>query len=239
MDATFEPSTIYVSIDALFDTRAAVLATFSAEQLETAITKGYYDRVVDSFEGIDDEAFKLAYSKRDKAILTNAMITPVIDFIQYFTKQTLIALLNSPYRRQPKLVLNTFPYVLTKEEDQAIITGLRAVTEKMIDIEIIHVTLDNLTPDYVRKNYVAMVMYDYWNWLEIHSVNRNLVESKCQNIALIGPRLIKSREAAKQLEDQDAFSAIESYTGLFIKLQLDPANMFCVDLPRLQKSKAQ
>ena len=237
MEATFEPSTIYVSIDALFDTRAAVLATFGERELEVAIATNYYDREVDEFEGIDTEAFKAAYATRDKTILKNAMVTPVIGFIQYFTKQTLLAVVNSPYRRQPKMVLNTYPYKLTEDENLVLITGLRAATDHLIDIEITHAPHDDITPDYIRKNFVTLVMYDYWNWLEVHSVNRNLIESKCQNIALIGPRLIKSREAAKKLEGQDAFTAIEAYTGLFIKLNLYPANMFCVDLPRLQKSK--
>ena len=235
MDTEF--STIYVDLDALFDTRVAVLETFGTEAMEQAVVRGYYYRVYDEFEGISTEQFKERYLNRDASILKKALVTPVARLIHLFGKQTLSAYIGSPYQRQPKVVLNTFPYKLSLSDDRALIAGLRAVTKNLLDIEIIHHPLEQITPTHVRQTYASMVMYSYWEWLDVHSLNRNLVESKCQQVALIGPRLVKSKEAAKKLEGQDVFTAIETYTGLFIKLQLYPANVFCVDMDRLNELK--
>jgi len=232
----FEASTIYVDIDALFDTRAATLNTFGLEQARVAIASGYYDRLYDEFEGIDRASYLEAYQKRNVLTLKDAMVTPVARMIYLFAKQTLEALVASPYRRQPKVFLNVYPYQLEEETVRYIVAGLRAVTKNTIDVEVGYLTLEEITPRYVKQNYAVMVMYEYWNWLEVHAQNENLTQTQCPQVTLIGPRLVKSKEAAQKLSGQDVFTAIETYTGLFIKLQLYPVNVFCVDLNRL-KSK--
>lgn len=233
----FEASTIYVDIDALFDTRAATLNKFGIESAKKAIASNYYDRIYDEFEGIETTAYIEAYQRRDILTLKDAMVTPVARMIYLFAKQTLEALVSSPYRRQPKVFLNTYPYRLEEETVRYIVAGLRAITKNIIDVEVGYLTLEEITPRYVKQNYAVMVMYAYWDWLETHSQNQNLTQTQCPQVTLIGPRLVKSKEAAQKLSGQDAFTAIETYTGLFIKLQLYPVNVFCVDLNRLKDVK--
>lgn len=228
-------ATIYVDLDSLFDTRAAVMAQFGMDIVEKNITGDYYERVYDEFEDIDPEAWKEAYASRNSNTLREAMVTPVARILHMFGKQTIAALIGSPFRRQPKVVINTYPYKLGHASIEAIISGVKAVTKGVLDIEVITVPLDVLTPSYVKTNYVTMVMYSYWEWLEVHSLNRNLVDEQCPAVTLIGPRLVKSKEAALKLTGQDVFTAIETYAGLFIKLQLHPIDVFCVDIDRIKK----
>lgn len=233
----FEASTIYVDIDALFDTRAATLNKFGIESAKKAIASNYYDRIYDEFEGIETTAYIEAYQRRDILTLKDAMVTPVARMIYLFAKQTLEALVSSPYRRQPKVFLNIYPYRLEEQTIRYMVAGLRAITKNTIDVEVGYLTLEEITPRYVKQNYAVMVMYAYWDWLETHSQNQNLTQTQCPQVTLIGPRLVKSKEAAQKLSGQDAFTAIETYTGLFIKLQLYPVNVFCVDLNRLKDVK--
>lgn len=230
----FEASTIYVDIDALFDTRAATLNKFGIERAKVAIASNYYDRIYDEFEGIETDTYFKAYQSRDVLTLKDAMVTPVARMIYLFAKQTLEALVSSPYRRQPKVFLNTYPYRLEEETVRYIVAGLRAITKNIIDVEVGYLTLEEMTPRYVKQHYAVMVMYAYWDWLEVHAQNQNLTQTQCPQVTLIGPRLVKSKEAAQKLSGQDVFTAIETYTSLFIKLQLYPVNIFCVDLNRLK-----
>lgn len=232
-----QTSAIYVDLDSLFDTRLAVLHNLGIKGLDRVITSQYYDRTYDEFEGIETEIFKEAYEKRNLDTLVNALITPVARHLYQFGRQTLIALVASPYRRQPKVVVNIHPYVLSPESEHFIINGVRAVTKNIMDVELISVPLESLTPSYVKQNYVQMVMYAYWEWLECHAANGLLAETQCPEVTLIGPQLVKSKKAALELKGVDVFATIESYTSLFIKLTLSPVSLFCVDLDRLKFMK--
>lgn len=232
--AEFETSSIYVDLDCLFDTRLATLATFSIEAVENAVANGYYSRLYDDFDGVDKAAFDEAYKKRSTQTLKNSLVTAVPEILKNFAKQTLVALVSTPFRRQPVAVVNTYPYRLSEEEVNLIIAGLSAATDKLLDIKVVHLAPEELTPSFIKANFVQVVMYSYWEWLDIHAENGNLTQVQCPNITLIGPAIVKDKDAAKALTGQDVFSALESYVGLFIKLTLFPINVYCVDLQRLK-----
>lgn len=233
----FETASIYIDLDSLFDTRMATLALMGVSAVESALADGYYNRFFDEFEGVDTEAFKERYAKRNSETLRQSMVTQNVELLRKFAKQTLVALVSSPLQRQPKAVVNTYPYELTESEIELIVLGLRAATKSMMDIEVIHVSLEKLTPSYVKANFVQMVMYSYWEWLDIHAGNGNLANTQCHNVQLIGPAIVKSREAARLLKGTSIFQVIESYTGLFIKLTLCPVSVYCMDLDRLKASR--
>ena len=113
--------------------------------------------------------------------------------------------------------------------------ALRNVTDGLLDVEIVRMPLEEITPTFVKENFVQMVMYSYWEWLEVHSTNGNLKETQCPSVTLIGPAIIKSKEAAKQLKGIDVFTVIEDYTGLFIKLSLRPVDLFCLSFNRFKE----
>ena len=232
------PSSLYVDIDALFDTRAGVLSSFGPDAVARAIADGYYLRETDEFSGIERDAFKARYARRDRTTLYESLTTPIVSQIRKFVHQTTMAAINSPYRKYAHIVLNTYPYVLNDDEQQNQILGLRAITKNQADIELIHEPLETLTPQYVKQHFVRLIMYAYWEWLEIHARSKALIESRCQSISLLGPRLMTSSEAVTQLRGTDAFTAIEKLTGCFINLCLLPVSEYCVDLPRFEAFRA-
>lgn len=236
-EVTFEAAAIYVDLDALFDTRLATLFQIRPELAESVLASNYFHRVHDEFEGVESTVFQEAYQKRDTATLKQAILTPVSRLINTFIRDTLLALMNSPYRRQPKVVVNLYPYQLSPESEAVLIEGLISMTGKMADIELIRVPYDEISPQYVKANYVQMVMYNYWDWLESQAVNKNWVDHQCPEVALFGPQLVKSKEAAKTLEGQPVFSSFEAGVGLFVKLVLLPVQMFCADLDRYAKTQ--
>lgn len=226
-------ATIYVSIDALFDTRLSILHAMDPAKLDPVVEEKYFGRKFDEFDGYNTKSFQDRYDKRDIAALKDAMITGIIPIISYFAKTTLKARVSTPFRRQPKLELNIYPYNLSEKAIKTIIHGLKIVTEGLIDIEVVRYSLEELTPSFVKSNYIDMVMYDYWNWLECHAKNKNFESVQCPEVTLIGPMLVKSREAWEECKAVDIFPIIEQYSSLFIKLVLYPVSYFCVDLERL------
>lgn len=235
----FEPISFYVDLDSLFDTRLSTLFLISPETAEKALKSGYYARSYDEFEGLSVEDYQKAYQARNLNTIRQGAVTCIVSVIRDFVKETITALLNSPLRRQAKIVVNTYPYQLTDEQAQNIIHGLAILTNKMADIEVIHMTLEELTPAYVKANFIQMAMYQYWDWLEVHSVNRNWVDTQCHHVTLYGPQLVKSKQAFDALKHKpNVFNDIESYTSLFIQLVLLPVHYFSADLRLYGKKTA-
>jgi hypothetical protein len=227
-----EQASIYIELDALLDTRLATLFQMDPVQTQRVIQTGYFSRLYDEFEGFDGDAFKQAYGQRNLSTLKDAVATQAIDFINFFSAQTLKALVTSPFRRQPRAVINVYPYPLDDTVIPVLIQGVRAATKRMIDIEVVYLPLEEVTPHLLKSHYVVAVMYAYWEWLEAHALNRNLEKVQCPEITLIGPALLKSKDAAHQLKEIDPFKVVERYTEPYIKLRLYPAEKFSYDFRR-------
>lgn len=230
-----ETASVYVDMDSLFDTRIATLQKFGIDVVAKNLSSGYYGRVSDEFEGIDQAQYLEAYNNRDKRTLFEAMVTPVSEILKNFAKRTLVALVASPYRRQPKVVVNLYPYRLTESEIKNLIAALAVVTDSLLDIEVTYKSMDELTPSYMKSTFVQVVMYHYKDWLEYHAKNENLIKTQCPNLIMVGPMLLASKEAARKVEGFDIFEAMESYSSVFVKLVLHPVNQFCVDLLRFKE----
>ena len=232
----FETASIYVDLDSLFDTRLATIHQFGLEKVAEVLSNGYFSRISDEFEGIDTETFQKAYQKRNALTLKNALITPVVELISQFAKQTLVALVSSPFRRQPKVSVNVYPYEIPEEAISSIIAGLRSVTNKLLDIEVISLSPEEVTPAFIKQNFVMVVMYDYVKWLDIHSENKNLLNTQCPQVMLIAPRLLKSKEVLRQVRLDTAIDALEKHTSIFINLMLYPVQTFCVNMDRMKET---
>lgn len=231
-----EFSTIYVDLDSLFDTRLSTLYQLDSQCVEGLLKHGYFGRDYDEFEGVDVEAYQKAYRARDASTIHHSSITDVPRIILYFAEQTLKARASTPFVTQPRLHLNLYPYTLPDEAVKAIMDGLKIVTKGLIDIEIINRPLEDITPSYVKETYAMMVMYEYWEWLEIHAANKNFETTFCPEITLIGPAIVRSKEAWEKVKAVDIYPIIEQYSSMFIKLMLYPVTTFSVNIERMVKS---
>lgn len=231
-----EFATIYVDLDSLFDTRLSVLYTLDSQRVAELLKHGYFGRDYDEFDGIDTEVYKKAYKERNVATIHHSSITGIPAVILYFAEQTLKARASTPFIMQPRLHLNIYPYTLPDEAIAVIIEGVRIITKGLLDIEIIDRPLDQITPSYVKDTYAVMVMYEYWEWLEIHSLNKNFESAFCPEVTLIGPAIVRSKDAWEQVKGVDIYPIIEQYSSMFIKLMLYPVTTFCVDIERMAKS---
>ena len=230
---------IYVSLDALFDTRLATLHALAPEQVPLIMGNGYFSRDYDEFEGVDVEAFNKAYQARDAKTIANSLVTDVPRMIKFFAEQTLKARVGTPLRMQPVARINVHPYKLPETALSAIIEGVRILTDNLIDIEIIDMPLSNLTPLHVKEKYASMIMYEYWEWLEIQSANKNLENTFCPEITLIAPAIVRSKKAWEEVKDVDVYSVIEEYSSMFIKLNLYPVSAFSVNIKRMVEAQGK
>ena len=229
----FKQGTFYVSIDALFDTRLAALMIMDPGLVDKAIQNDYHGRIVDQFSFVDNDELKGRLLSGDKAILKQAIVTPVLKLISRFIRQSLNSVVSSPIPIQPVVELNTFPYLLSSEEIEEMVLGLRAVTQNLADIKVVYIPIEELTPEYVKNNYIQMAMYSYWDWLNVHFEKRNFDKHTCAGVVLHAPAILKDQEAKRIFQNTDIFNTLEGYFSPFIKLNLVDVSYFCVDLKRV------
>lgn len=226
MAETKQDSVIFVELDTILDTRLATLFEFGDEVAKHNLLNGYHGRLMDVFKGVSESQYVEKYKNRNKSYLKNAIGTPILYFIKDFIKKTHQNSINSPFQLTPKIVINSYPYVLTDDEAEVIIKSVRDVTLGYADIQMVHMTHEEITPQYVRENLSILVIYEFHQWLEMHCANGNFKKTSCPEVGLIGPRVLFKRPPAGYKIEQDPFEAFETLAEPFIRLALFPAEHF-------------
>lgn len=218
-------STIMIELDTLFDTRLSVLAHMGDEAIKSAYNNHYHERPIDMFPNVDNEQFKQIYENRTKAILKHTMITPIADMVKEFAVKTLKHIATTPFHYKPKCIINIYPYKLSENEINVIISTMVHITNKLCDIEVVDMSPEQITPSFVKQHIAILVMYEYYKWLELHSVNGLFKKKTCPEVTLLGPRIyFKPKENTNS--DADPFAAMEEVMGPLIGLRLIPIDNF-------------
>jgi len=212
--------TIFTDLDSLLDTRAGCISTFGKDSLETNITPSYFDRLSDKFqiEGYGDR-----YKARDKSVLSNSSLTPIITLIMEFVASTLQNNLNSPHVFKPTVIINTYPYVLNDEESNLVIRIIVNKTKEHADVQLVFMDYDELTPAYVRNNVSLMVMYDGVNWLDTQADAGRFNKKACPEVGLIVPAIGTGPDPKM---DKNPFEIMETITAPIIGLKFLPVESF-------------
>lgn len=218
-------STIMIELDVLFDTRLSVLAAMGDDAIQAAYNNHYHERPIDMFPTIDNEQFKQIYETRTKAILKHTMITPIAEMVKEFSVKTLKHIASTPFHYKPKCIINIYPYDLSEKEVNVIISTMVHFTNKLCDIEVVNMTPEEVTPSFVKEHIAILVLYEYYKWLELHSVNGLFKKKTCPEVTLFGPRIyFKPKENTN--EAGDPFDAMEEVMGPLIGLKLIPIENF-------------
>jgi len=231
MTDRLEYSTIFTELDALLDTRIASLDKMGTDVLINVIGKNYHNRLADYFTDIDNDKFKEIYDNRDKEILKNAILTPISFLILDYAKKTINQISSTPFHYKPKLIVNIYPYDLTDDEITNLIKVLIHTTESLIDISIVKMPYEEITPMYVKRDISLLILYNYTEWLELHSANKAFNKTTCPEVTLLGPGIIFKKGSYKNETNLDPFAAIETLVAPLIGLKLLTIDLFSFILP--------
>ncbi len=225
-------SAIMIELDSLFDTRLATIFSFGVETTTTAFDEQYYNRQMDKFDGIDREVFQTRYRERTKAVLKDPLPTPMLQFVRQFVLETNASIYSTPHHMAAKVIINTYPYQLNESEELTILRTLTALLKGQADVEIVHMSFEELTPKYVKQNLSVLVLYEYHRWIEIHAVSNAFKHVTCPEVTLIGPMIIHgdlpTAENIKECKELNItpYQAVELVASPLIGLKLLPIEHF-------------
>ena len=227
-------SALFIEFDALFDTRLALINSYGEKALEEAIKANYFTRIIDRFPNIDYDEFQATYKNRNKTLLKDALITPIIYMLTDFVFGIVKNSINGPEALEPKIVLNTFPYVLSDEECKNIGDLIVEMTKGYALIEFVYKSPKEITPAYLRDSIDTVIMYDYTVWLETHSQTEVFKRVVIPSVSLLAPKLFFTNPSIATIgelerDNIDPFKIMMERTAPIIGLKLLPIHLFSIN----------
>lgn len=223
-----QASVFMVDLDSLFDTRHGTLVmNFFDETVKLFEAHKYHGYLDFSFNGfIDKEAFSQAYDARDKRALANSTLTLAIDIVRDFVLSISTADPNAPYVYYPKIVINTYPYQLTDEEKENIGIGISAYLKDKVEIEIVYMSYEELTVDFVADNLTVLMLFEYHKWLDAQANAGNFNKRACADVTLFGPEIFFKETPRSDKERKDTFLMLTNISRPFVNLELLSSSTF-------------
>ena len=232
---------VYLSADALFDLRLGTLVTISTDfALELTKDGKYFHRSSDIFSTpefgeLDKEIYDKVFESRKSMVLKNSLVTRILPFVVNLLVELLKQNDLLHVKKSIELDINTYPFTLSDEEAKELLTLIVGKMGKVVSINLIHLSDQELTPDYVVDNYVAMVMYKYHDWFNLY--NEEVKTRKLSGVGFYLPRVNFISEFTEEQKEKlrknkaDIFEIFAKAMRYFAMIQFAPVYLYSADLP--------
>jgi hypothetical protein len=210
----------FTEVDAWFDTTIATLGAMNPQRaIELMGTKDYTYRLFNEFEGFDHTEFEARWKARDRQILADALITRVPGLFADFLKRSQVETHSTPFQYDVELVLNFYPYRMTREEVAAICKKIYATFPVQFMIRPVFLTPKQINPMYIRTYIDVLALYNFNEWLGVHITNEDFVKYPCyekvMHAPLVFPRKIEGMGRKEFIQNvQNTISFLTPMIGL-------------------------
>jgi hypothetical protein len=192
---------VYLSLDALFDLRQGTLNCISPEfAAEVTSSETYFTREIDQFEtktfgSLSPAIYKKVFEKHGNLILRNSLMTKILTFVHSLFREFFKQAINTPFLSGVELEINTYPFILSAKEERDILECVVTHIGVNYSISLVHLSPAMLSPDVIRGNYVAVIMYDYVEWFNTHG--NAVVKVPMRDVGFYLPKLLFGRKFTK------------------------------------------
>lgn len=160
---------LLIGVDELLDTRGGTLILIDPKRAAELFHDVKYScRLVDQFEGIEDQEFKTKYENRDSTTLKASVLCHSYRLVQDFVHRVMNRNFNSPVKIECEIHINMWPYKLSEKEQDLIVKGLQSKFPYEVTIKAVNYSLEELKPDLIRENYDTVFLYEFFRWVEFH-----------------------------------------------------------------------
>lgn len=165
--------TVYVELDALLDTRLAVVSSIDQEAAVKLVrSPEYFTRDSDDFSaitGIPHEQYLEAWGKRNVDVLKRSLRTGMPTLLQELMTKLEIQEENTPFRQNTDLEVNIWPYTdLNPSEREMLCLSVMAHAGIQTIPRVVCYDPRELTPQRLRHKLSGMIIYNLRDWLQHH-----------------------------------------------------------------------
>jgi len=209
METEKRQASILVDLDSIMDTRIPVLFSISEKITQEVIHDGsYFKRKKDNFKNISADIFQPMYNNRTKLVLKLATPTELLRYLSNYIIEMKADLMHLELINETFLYINTFPYVLNNDELEYLKIGISNYLPD-INLKFVHMSISELTPEWVNNNLETLMLYDGLKWLEYHTATTAIMKHSMQNKILITPS-ISNGQISETLLTNDFFTELQS-----------------------------
>jgi hypothetical protein len=206
------------------------------------LSGNYHSRKDDKFPGVNVEAYKSMYANRDVETLALSTLTQVMPLLERMVTSLMKQAIVRPFHEGVRIVVNTYPYRLTEEDQQEVMEILAikmrgfSQVEIPFQLETVFQSDSELTPEYCISNFSAMLMYDYENWLATQQ--QALLRQPIPQVTLYAPAIYHVQtptdEQVRDMKLQFGWTPLEGLEkavrgGVFLELM--PIELFSIIKP--------
>lgn len=217
-----EPKGIYVDIDALFDTRFALLSVLSPELARGSFQDKYFTRKQDSFGFIPNRLFRQFYKKRNRDLLKLSRPTSIPTLIAEHIDTVKLTSLVEKVDGEVVVFINIFPYVLNDKEIEELRLSFLPYFVNCKNILIM--SKPNIRPEWISKNCMMMIKYDGIDWVNRNIANGELIRHQLMDTILYLPTLMDGKE---ELTEED-FEQVAKLALPCIRMEWLETRDFCI-----------
>lgn len=234
-----------VFIDALLDTRIATLSRMAPEAAAELFSREqsmYWKRTDDNFEVMTNGAvtqaeYLEAYAKRDVATLKHSSMTSLVLLLSGMVASLDTLRNNTPTVTSVRVDLNMWPYRLTPEQTELYATCVSAYAGMETPINPVFVPIESVTPDNMRNQWEAVILYDLDEWVTHHL--GSLTVNKIPRQTLIAPARSANEDVSpERLQKlgitEHPFAVVEREFAPMIGLDLLDGKYFSAIPPKWQ-----
>lgn len=162
-------NSVFVELDAILDTRLAVVSSLNPEAgAKLAGSLAYYRRRSDDFSsitGIPHEEYKEAYAKRTSDILRSSVMTGIPRILSRLIGDLEYEKHVSPTNAALEVEVNMYPYDIEYHVQQRICDALAHYCGKETIIKPVDLPMEHLPATYFKERFGGMVFYNANDWL--------------------------------------------------------------------------
>ena len=218
---------LYTDLDSLFDTRLPIAYMLSPVETSYQVESGrYHNRNRDNIGNISADILKSFYRYRTKNILQMANPTPIFSLLmeQYGILRTKLE--TAEERDKLKIYVNTYPYVLSLEEQNVLLIKLCSIFETN-NVELLHKSMSSLNDSWFYTNVGYIFMYNGLEWLEHETSSYSIMENPLVDKVLYIPAIV-SGEVIDQKIDKSLFLKITETFILIIDINFVDTKYFSI-----------
>lgn len=232
---------VHVALNTLLDTRLGGMILLDEKfALEVTKHEDYFKRTIDEFSApgfgaLPVDKLEQIIEKRASDVIKRAMVTRMPEFLMEMLLQFEKIAINSPFITDVSVQINTYPFKIDEFGMLAITKIMRTYIKVDCEFETVYLPYEELTVDKVEKEYTALIMYDYYKWMDLHATE--LQSRRLRNVGLYVPALYFKRRPTEEEIHQFHRNGMTMFE--FMKTALDPMinvqfvdiSMFCARLP--------
>jgi hypothetical protein len=232
---------IYVSLNCLLDMRLGALGAIDVNfALDIMMSKEYYTREIDIFKTealgeLSREKLNEIYIHHKEKHLKSAIRTKMFLFIQELGTEYLHQAITSPFQSGVAIEINTYPYIFNDIEATELIATMISLLGDDFSINVSYISPKDLKISHVRDNYRAMILYDYHEWLNMHT--DEIKKKPLKETGLYVPRLQFGEKLTDEQitilneNDTDLYTASKALLEPLISIQFLPIALYCAAVP--------